>query len=443
MATHVQAAQVQETVQFPALRWSSGTRVAFRFCFVYFGLYCLATQIITGLVPLPNVDIPDPATFWPVRPVILWVAAHVLRIKAPLVYSETGSGDKTFDWVLAFCLLIVALCATAAWSAVDRKRENYVRLHKWFRLFIRFALAGQLIGYGMSKAVPLQMPSTYLFRLVQPFGSFSPMGVLWSSIGASRGYEIFAGCAEMLGGVLLIFPRTTMLGALVSLADMTQVFMLNMTYDVPVKLLSFHLILLSLFLLAPEFPRLANFFLLNRAAGPSMQPELLKTLRANRIALVMQVVFGAVLIAASAYQAYSDWYSHGGGSPKSALYGIWSVDQMTIDGQIRSPLVNDYDRWRRVIFDLPQQIWFQRMDDSFARYGAAIDVGKKSIAMTKRDDKNWKGNFGFDRSGPEQLALDGEMDGHKVRMELKRVDESKMLLRSRGFHWIQENPFNR
>ena len=31
---------------------------------------------------------------------------------------------------------------------------------------------------------------------------------------------------------------------------MIQVFMLNMTYDVPVKLLSFHLILLSLFLLS-------------------------------------------------------------------------------------------------------------------------------------------------------------------------------------------------
>ena len=76
------------------------------------------------------------------------------------------------------------------------------------------------------------------------------MGVLWSSIGSSPAYESFAGCAELLGGILLIVPRTTTLGALVCLADMTQVFMLNMTYDVPVKLLSFHLILLSLFLLA-------------------------------------------------------------------------------------------------------------------------------------------------------------------------------------------------
>ena len=442
MATHAQAAQIPHTVQLP-VPWNSFTRVAFRFCFVYFGLYCLATQITTGLIPLPNVDIPDPATFWPARPVILWVAAHVLRLKTPLVYSETGSGDKTFDWVVAFSLLMIALIAIAIWWALDRSRENYVTMHKWFRLFIRFALAGQLIAYGMSKAIPVQMPGTFLFRLVEPYGNFSPMGVLWSSIGGAQGYEIFAGCAELLGGVLLIFPRTTTLGALVSLADMTQVFILNMTYDVPVKLLSFHLILLSLLLLAPDLPRLANFFVLNRVAVPSAQPELFETRRANGWAFTVQVLFGAVLLATAAYQFWGDWHRQDDETRKTVLYGLWDVDEMTIDGQLRSPLINDYDRWRRVIFEFPDRVWFQRMDDSFARYGTTIDVGKKTIAMTMRDDKNWKGILSFERAGPDQLTLNGEMGGHKVRMEMKRVDVSKMMLLSRGFHWIQENPFNR
>jgi hypothetical protein len=442
MAAHIQTAPLQPVAQSSGARWSFATRVAFRFCLVYFGLYCLLTQIFTALIPAQNIDIPDFSTLWPVRPVILWVAAHVLKIKATLVYSGSGSGDKIFDYVLLLCVFTIAIVVTAIWSALAH-RENYVTLHKWFRLFIRFALAGQMLVYGMSKAIPVQMPGTFLFRLVQPFGSFSPMGVLWSSIGASRGYEIFAGCAELLGGVLLIFPRTSTLGALVCLADMTQVFMLNMTYDVPVKLASFHMLLLSLLLLAPELPRLATFFVLNRAAGPSTQPDLFETPRANRRALIAQVLFGAVLLSVNGYQFWTDWQQNGDPRPKSALYGIWNVDQMTIDGQIRSPLVNDYDRWRRVIFDLPQQIWFQRMDDSFARYGAAIDVGKKNIAMTKRDDKNWKANLSFERAGPAELALDGEMDGHRVHMELKLVDREKMLLLSRGFHWVQEYPFNR
>ena len=49
---------------------------------------------------------------------------------------------------------------------------------------------------------------------------------------------------------------------------MTYVFTLNMTYDVPVKLLSFQLALLSVVILTPSLRRVADFFLLNRAIAP-------------------------------------------------------------------------------------------------------------------------------------------------------------------------------
>jgi uncharacterized membrane protein YphA (DoxX/SURF4 family) len=193
----------------------------------------MSTQIFGGLFPIPKVDIPDPATLWPMRQMIFWAADHIFHARLPLVYAGSGSGDKTFDWVLAFCLLIFAALATGIWSVLDCKRENYVTSYKWFRLFIRFALASQLLTYGMDKAIPLQMPFPLLTTLIEPFHDFSPMGVLWSSIGASPAYEIFVGCAELLGGILLIFPRTTMLGALVCLADMTQVFLLNIDIRCP------------------------------------------------------------------------------------------------------------------------------------------------------------------------------------------------------------------
>ena len=55
---------------------------------------------------------------------------------------------------------------------------------------------------------------------------------------------------------------------------------------------------------------------------------------------------------------------------------------MTIDGHTRSPLVTDYGRWRRVIFQNPTAITFQRMDDTFLGYGAKIDMAAKTIAVT-------------------------------------------------------------
>src|SRR5450432_371662 len=129
MSAQTQDAQLlQETPH-----WSPGLRVAFRFCFVYFGLYCIYTQIFGGLISIPKMESIDLSSLWPMRQITFWVAAHIFHAKLPLVYTGSGSGDKTFDWVLAFCLFVFATVATALWSALDSRRENYVTLHKWFR----------------------------------------------------------------------------------------------------------------------------------------------------------------------------------------------------------------------------------------------------------------------------------------------------------------------
>ena len=63
---------------------------------------------------------------------ISWAASHVFRAKLPLVFTGSGSGDKTYDFVLAFCLLVLAVVATAVWSVLDRNGGNYVALNKCF-----------------------------------------------------------------------------------------------------------------------------------------------------------------------------------------------------------------------------------------------------------------------------------------------------------------------
>src|SRR4029078_2028641 len=205
--------------------------------------------------------------FW--QAIVPWVGKHLLHLSYDITVFQNGSGDTTFNYVQALSLLTLAALATAIWSALDRRRLNYEKVYQWLRLYVRFSLARDMIGYGALKIIPLQMPAPYLTRLIEPYGDSSPMGILWTFIGASKGFEIFTGSAEMLGGVLLILPRTTMLGALICLADTIQIFVLNMCYDVPVKLYSFHLLVMSVILLLPEFRRLMNMFLFNRQVEPS------------------------------------------------------------------------------------------------------------------------------------------------------------------------------
>src|SRR5262249_46216957 len=82
-------------------------------------------------------------------------------------------------------------------------------------------------------------------------------------------YTSFTGGAEVLGGLLLLFRRTTTLGALVVAGVMANVVVLNISYDVCVKLGSMHILLAALFLLAPDAQRLLNFFILNQPVAPA------------------------------------------------------------------------------------------------------------------------------------------------------------------------------
>ena len=43
----------------------------------------------------------------------------------------------------------------------------------------------------------------------------------------------------------------------------------------------------------------------------------------------------------------------------------------------------------------------------------------------------------------DALTLTGNYDRHAIVVELRRADPSQMPLITRGFHWIQEYPYNR
>jgi hypothetical protein len=228
-----------------------------------------------------------------------------------------------------------------------------------------------------------------------------------------------------------------MVGAMIGLAAAIQIFVLNMTYDIGLKLISLHLIALALILLAPALPRLADLFLHQRSATLSPEPRP-RTRPGHLLFVAAPMVFGVYLLGMYAYINWSFWQVAGGGRPRSALYGIWNVEQLAIDGQVRSPHLNDYDRrWRRVIFDEEGTVVFQRTDDSLARYGAAIDPGRNLLALTKGDSRNWTATFSFDRAPQDRLLIDGEMDGYRIAARLQRVDFDAFPLLNSTFRWIR------
>ena len=155
---------------------------------------------------------------------------------------------------------------------LDRRRPNYQTLYAHLRLLVRFTLAFTMLSYGFAKLYPLQFVPPFMTTLTETYGESSPMGILWTFMGASAAYTRFCGMAEVTAGLLLLFRRTTVVGALVATGAMLNVAALNFCYDVPVKLYSVHLVLMSIFLLIPESMALMRFFFTRQAAELERAP---------------------------------------------------------------------------------------------------------------------------------------------------------------------------
>ena len=169
-----------------------------------------------------------------------------------------------------------------------------------------------------------------------------------------------------------------------------------------------------------------------------------RTRREKRGLVVAQVLLGAYIVSMSAFGSAISWYRYGGGAPRPLLYGIWTVDEMTRDGVTLPPLLSDQDRWRRVVIQTANSITFQRMDETLATFGLTVDSAGHMLAVSKTSgDTRPTGRFAFSRPSSNQLVLDGETDGHRLRLAMTLTARDSFLLVNRGFNWIQEYPFNR
>jgi hypothetical protein len=268
------------------------------------------------------------------------------------------------------------------------------------------------------------------------------MGLLWTFMGASTAYQVFSGLMELVSGLLLLFRRTATLGALAAMAVLTNVVMLNLCYDVPVKLLSIHLLLMALFLAAPDLRRLFDLLVRRRPVLPAADRPFFQRRWLRWTALALE---GVVAVAFTGFQLranYQDWKLYDG-LAQTPFYGIWRVDDLTVDGQPRDGRTAERLQWRNVIFDFPGIFGVQSPDASRRPFSLALDAAHRTMALTWPPDPKWKSVLAYGQPAPDRLTLTGAFDGHQILASLHRIDGSRLELASRGFRWVSEAPHNR
>lgn len=428
--------------------WNLAQRIAFRFTFAYFALYFFPAPF-TGLVPVVGEAIDKflSDSIW--LRVARFFGTYVLRLPGEIQHEVTGSGDTTYDYVMLFASLCLAAIISVIWSFVQRKKINHEKLDQWFRIWLRYTLATILLSYGAVKVVKLQFPTPNPVQLLKTYGESSPMNLLWTFMGFSTPYTFFAGLMEVIPAFLLLFRRTALLGAVLAMAVMGNVVMLNFCYDVPVKLFSSHLFLVALILALPDVKRLVQFFLANAPTEPAALRKPFEKKWMERGRLIAKSVFIAAMLGNQAYGVYKDAQSRGPLAVPSPYLGAYEVVSFVREGTDVPPLLTDASRVRYLILR-----GFE--DKRFAAFVAMTGEKKFFHFDVKTDDKTLA--FRNEPTGQEKPiefamqftetpdgfeSLEGKFEGANVRIQLRKLQSGNSLLMSRGFHWVNEFPFNR
>ncbi len=154
-------------------------------------------------------------------------AALVLGLSKAHQPAATGSGDSTYNFALAALLAIMSLVCATEWTRRSPMPVS-ARITLWWRDLLRLGLAFTLLVYGMAKVVPSQFPALDPSSLLLPLGDFTPMGLLWAFMGQSPLYQMFGGWCEVIPGVLLLFRRTGIAGAILAVPVLVNVVALNL-----------------------------------------------------------------------------------------------------------------------------------------------------------------------------------------------------------------------
>jgi uncharacterized membrane protein YphA (DoxX/SURF4 family) len=329
-------------------------------------------------------------------------------------------------------VIVLAMAGTIVWSVLDRRRPSYPRLVAGARVYLRHYLAWIALVYGLSKVFKMQFPDPLVSTLDQRVGDISPMRLFWTFMGYSAPYTAFAGLCETAGCVLLLWRRTATLGAILIAIVMVNVVILNFSYDVPVKLSSSSYLIMALVIALPDLRRVLGAIL--GYAAPPVPERVRWSPRWERARVVAKVVF----VGALAYGGIRQVTRGQRAAEVHALVGTWVVDEFRFDGVERT-LATDPERWLRVSLN-PQGIWLTPILRPRTWCALAVDETHHTLTLTPEDAKTSE-TWRYERPAPDRLVLDGVHAGHQLHVTLHL--EPPGLLLTRGFHWINEEPFNR
>lgn len=372
--------------------------------------------------------------------IVNWTGKYILHLTSfeEWLFGGFQIGDGIFGYVQLFAFGLLSGIIACIFFLINKGIKKASRLSHWIIVYLRYSLAIAMLGYGFMKIIMDE--GQFIFpsvaTLEHPVGDLSPMGLLWAFMGYSQPYEIFTGIAEIAGGYFLFFNRTKALGSLIVIGVMTNVVMMEFSYDVSLKLISIHLLLISFLVLSPDIQRIIDFFIFHKTISLTNSVNNIdkRWLRISRVVLKSIIIVGFTSSIIYTYRSVPS-------SPKSHLYGVYIAERFILNNDTANVSKVEENGWNKMIIDNDYNYTqIITIDDSTTYYKAIIDTTRQTLQLTVFNDTATKYLFVYREKPGDYLELSGKLNGDDVSITFKRKNIRKYRLVSRGFNWINEYP---
>lgn len=332
---------------FDSIGWKPYEKVSFRIAAVYVLLLCLPVNADTFEYVL-NIE------WLKLNCRDLFIIATWRHMDFVKIATESGRWGIV-SYLDLLIPLLIAIPVAALWGYLDRERKEYDNLYYWVRTIVRYRVGLGIVAWGFRKLVPGQMVLPTIGVMNTPFGDFQAQKLYWQGVGITPGYEVFLGLAEFAAGFLLLFRKTTALGAALTVVVLGNIVIANHVYDGGVHVHSFYYTILGMFILWKDFPKIWNLLVREKDSMvvhyyPAFIEKWQRYTR-NGIKLFLHGVFVVLFFILQVDDYIHAPYRLPDTPGLAGAHGYYHVTEFRLNNKVipYSPL--DSTRWHDVIFE--------------------------------------------------------------------------------------------
>ncbi len=283
------------------------------------------------------------------------------------------------------------------------------------RVVATYFLILVLWEYGWIKLTKMQFYLPEPNTVYTEFGQLSKDLAYWSVIGSSHSYVVFLGILEILAGILVLVKRTRFFGLLLTAGIFLNVLMVNVSFDISVKLFAFTLLGMTTVLLF-AYPNQWRYLFQLPVKPTSVKQKVESPIKRWGRALVLSLMVVEVVSPAILSESLND-----DTIPRPAYHGAYTIHH--------HPTLNQLFVHRRgyIIVENKQgeQLSWKIMHETNGQFQLLEEVsGKRSILRFYNSKK--------------KLNVRWMQGSNTIQFEISPLPYKEIPLLKDSFHWFSD-----